>query len=389
MLSLLGVFIGILVIVVIFTAVDSLKKEVNDSLSSIGSDVVYVHKWPWEGGWDYPWWKYFLRPQPSVSDAELLEKRLSLADNISYKVSFNRPVKYRNNSYEKGYINGIWLNYDKVTTIDITNGRYFTESEIRGGRSVCVIGHDVANNLFPNQDPIGSEIRIKGVKFEVIGVIKKSGEGLLGVGDDEKVFIPESKAKTMVDVNNWNVDQEVIIKPKAGVSSIELKDELTGVLRSIRKLKPAEENNFSLNEASMIKKNTDGILIVLNAIGWIIGGLALLVGVFGVTNIMFVSVKERTNIIGIQKALGAKRSYILWQFLIESMILTIIGGLFGIFVVFILTQILSAVSDFKMTLTFSNFLWGLGISTLSGIVSGIIPAYSASKLDPVEAIRSK
>ena len=388
-LSLLGIVIGIFVIIIILTAVDSLKKDVNDSLNSLGPNVVYVHKWPWEGGWDYPWWKYFLRPQPSVSEAELLVKRSELAEAISYSVDFQRPIKFRDNFVSSAPITGVWLNYEKVQEINLRSGRYFTDNELRNGRNVVIIGYNIATNLFGNQDPIGSNIKIKGENFNVVGVLERAGEGLFSSGQDETVYVPYFAAREMVDLNNWNVQQEILVKPRAGITSSELKDELVGLMRSIRKLKPAEDSNFSLNEASMIKKQTASITGVLNIIGLFIGFLALLVGVFGIANIMFVSVKERTNIIGIQKALGAKRSFILIQFLTEAMILTLLGGIFGLVLVYLTTLGVQSVSTFNMSLSIGNIIVAFFISCFAGLFSGIIPAYIASRLDPVEAIRSK
>jgi putative ABC transport system permease protein len=389
MLSLLGIVIGIFVIIIILTAVDSLKKDVNDSLNSLGPNVVYVHKWPWEGGFDYPWWKYFLRPQPSVAEAELIIKRSDLAEAVSYSVDFQRPLKFRDNFVTNAEITGVWLYYDKVQEINISNGRYFTDNELRNGRNVVVIGHNIGQNLFGNQDPIGSNIKIKGENFNVVGVLERAGEGLFGGGADETVYVPFFAAREMVDLNNWNVQQEILVKPKEGVTSTELKDELMGLMRSIRKQKPTEDSNFSLNEASMIKKQTASITGILNIIGLIIGFLALLVGIFGIANIMFVSVKERTNIIGIQKALGAKRIFILVQFLTEAMILTLLGGIFGLILVYLTTLLVQSISSFNMTLSINNVVVAFFISCFAGLFSGIIPAYIASRLDPVEAIRSK
>jgi putative ABC transport system permease protein len=215
----------------------------------------------------------------------------------------------------------------KTSTIEIGSGRYFTETEIRAGRNVAILGSDIAKGLFDNEDPIGKNIKIKGRNFEVVGILQKEGESLLGTGADERIYVPFAAIRSLVDLNNWRVHKEIIVKARPGITNAELKDELTGIMRSIRKLKPAEEDNFSLNEASILAKETAGITDILNVVGWVIGLLAIFVGGFGISNIMFVSVKERTNLIGIQKALGARKSFILLQFLVESLVLSLIGGL--------------------------------------------------------------
>ncbi len=388
-LSLLGAVIGFFVIILVLAAVDSLKRNIYESIDSIGPNVVYVHKWSWEGGFDYPWWKYFLRPQPSVDEAELLIKRSYLAESVTCAVDFSRPIKHRDNFLSNASIKGVWLNYEKVNEFNLSTGRYFTDGEIRSGNTVAIIGHNIAQNLFPGQNPIGSILKIKGKNFEVIGVVEKAGEGLFGSGKDETVYLPYFATNGMVDLNNFNVQQEIAIKPLKNVSSQQIKDELTGLMRSIRKLKPSEEDNFSLNEASMAKKQLSGILVMMQIVGWVIGFLAMMVGIFGVANIMFVSVKERTNLIGIQKALGAKRIFILVQFLIESIILSGAGCILGVILVNIIAAIVRHFTTFDLRLSVSNVVLSLTISAISGILAGIIPAYSASRLDPVEAIRSK
>lgn len=389
LLSLLGVVIGIFVIILILTSVDSLKKDVNDSISSLGDDVVFIHKWPWEGGFDYPWWKYFLRPQPELKEVDDVVKRSQLAEYVSYRTVTNRSVKYRNNNVPSAEINGIWLNYDKVQNVKVGEGRYFTEQEIRGGRNVVILGWEIANGLFNGQNAIGRTIKIDGRNYDVIGVLEKEGESLLGTGDDEKVFMSYNSIRTLVDLNNWRVHKEILVKARPGVINEELKGELTGIMRSVRKLKPKEENDFSLNEASMISKEMSGITIILNIVGGVIGFLAILVGGFGIANIMFVSVKERTNIIGIQKALGAKRIYIVIQFLTEAFILSLIGGFIGLLLVWLTSLGVQSISTFNLVLNLKNVFIGVFIASLTGLVSGIIPAIIASRLDPVEAIRSK
>ncbi|MBW7937158.1 MAG: FtsX-like permease family protein [Flavobacteriales bacterium] len=254
---------------------------------------------------------------------------------------------------------------------------------------MTIIGHTIGSGLFEDENPIGKSIKIQGKKFEVIGSLEKEGESLIGTGADSKIYIPYPAIRGLADLNNWRVHKEIVIKSKPNISNAELKDEITGIMRSIRKLKPGEEDNFSLNEASLIAKEMSGITNILNIVGWIIGLFAILVGGFGISNIMFVSVKERTNMIGIQKALGARKVFILLQFLVESLVLSLIGGLLGLLLVFIASIIVQAISTFNLALSLNNVLIGIFISAIVGIFSGLMPAYSASQLDPVEAMRAK
>lgn len=389
LLSLLGVVIGIFVIILILASVDSLKKDVNDSISSLGDDVVYVHKWPWEGGFDYPWWKYLLRPQAEYDEVAELIKRSQLAESVSYRVVVNRTIKYQNNSVQNVEINGIAENYHLTTNIDIDDGRFFTDNEIRSGKNIAILGHTISSGLFEDDNSIGKSIKIQGKKFEVVGSLEKEGESLIGTGADSKVYIPYPAIRTLADLNNWRVHKELVVKARPGISNSQLKDELTGIMRSIRKLKPGEEDNFSLNEASILAKEMGGITSILNIVGWVIGLLAILVGGFGISNIMFVSVKERTNLIGIQKALGARKSFILLQFLVEALVLSLIGGLLGLLLVFLTSLLVQSISTFNLALSIQNVVIGVFISAVVGLFSGLMPAYSASQLDPVEAMRAK
>lgn len=389
LLSLLGVVIGIFVIILILASVDSLKKDVNESISSLGDDVVYVHKWPWEGGFDYPWWKYLLRPQAEYDEVAELIKRSQLAESVSYRVVVNRTIKYQNNSVQNVEINGIAENYHLTTNIDIDDGRFFTDNEIRSGKNIAILGHTISSGLFEDDNSIGKSIKIQGKKFEVVGSLEKEGESLIGTGADSKVYIPYPAIRNLADLNNWRVHKELVVKARPGISNSQLKDELTGIMRSIRKLKPGEEDNFSLNEASILAKEMGGITSILNIVGWVIGLLAILVGGFGISNIMFVSVKERTNLIGIQKALGARKSFILLQFLVEALVLSLIGGLLGLLLVFLTSLLVQSISTFNLALSIQNVVIGVFISAVVGLFSGLMPAYSASQLDPVEAMRAK
>jgi putative ABC transport system permease protein len=301
-------------------------------------------------------------------------------------IQVNKTVKFRNNYVENVGILGVSQDFDKVWKFELSDGRYFSPTESNSGKNVVLIGADIATSLFQEGNAIGQKIKIFGRNIEVIGVMKKEGDDFFGNSNDKVVMIPITYARNLVDLNE--VGTCIIVKSKPLIPNDQLMDELTGIMRSIRKLKPTAEDNFAINETSIISKGFDSLFGVIAMVGWIIGGFSLLVGGFGIANIMFVSVKERTSIIGIQKALGAKNYFVLLQFLFEAIFLSLIGGLVGLIIVIFLAVVVSLTTSFQLTITPGNVFLGIGVSALIGLVSGILPAYSASKLDPVEAMRT-
>jgi len=387
-LSLLGITIGIFAIILVFTIVDGLESNIRGSIQSLGNNVVYIQKWPWDFGPDYPWWKYINRPVPKYYELDELQKRCKSTEAIAYRMGKRCTIKYKSNSIQNAVVAGISHEFYKIKNFDLTSGRYFTQNETDAGYHLALIGASIAEGLFPNEDPVGKEIKISGHKAVVIGVIKKEGESLLGISFDYQVITPFNFARYFLDPKSENADPIIYAKAKPNISNAEMMGELTGIMRAIRKLKPMGEPNFALNETSLISKGFDGLFDIIGTAGWIIGGFSILVGGFGIANIMFVSVRERTNLIGIQKSLGAKNFFILVQFLGESVMLSTIGGFFGLLLTYIITALGKDVIDMDIGLTSTNIILGFTISILIGIISGFIPAYSASQLDPVEAIRS-
>jgi len=385
-LSLLGITIGIFSIISVFTIFDSLQSNITSEINSLGSNVLFIQKWPWMMGGGMPWWKYFQRPQPTIVEMREILKRSSTVADATYMFGVTRNVYNGDNSIDNVTILAVSYSYNKVMSFDLQEGRYFTMSESLGGRNLAIIGADIAKNLFPHEDPLEHSIKIFGRKLLVIGVIKKKGESIFGNSSDNRVIVPVNYARTVVDPKNINSSIIAVSKPYVSVGA--MKDELTGIMRSIRKLKPRADNNFAINQTDIINKGFDKIFSVLALVGWIIGGFSLLVGGFGIANIMFVSVKERTSQIGIQKSLGAKNYFILLQFLFEAVFLSVLGGIVGLLIVFAITSVSSSVMGFTLTLTLKNILLGIGVSGFIGIVSGFVPAWSASRLDPVEAMRS-
>ena len=385
LLSLSGITIGIFSIISVFTIFDSMESTIRTSINSLGNDVLFIQKWPWAMSDNYPWWKYMNRPEASLSDLKEIQRRSQTSQTSAYAAGVIETIKYREKSIENANIVMISEDYDKVLAIDIAEGRFISPLEFSNGRAVVVIGSDIASNLLKTNDPIGKKIRIFGLNTEVIGVMKKEGNSI-GNSSDNQLIVPANFARNHMDIRN--LQGMIVVKAKPGVSLEEMKDELTGIMRAVRKLKPKAEDNFAINQTDIISKMFDQLFGVIAFVGWIIGGFSLLVGGFGIANIMFVSVKERTRIIGIQKSLGAKKYFIMLQFLFEAVFLSLFGGILGLIIVFILAFTVSQVFDMDLILTQGNILLGISVSAFIGFVSGLIPAWTASRLDPVEAMRS-
>ncbi|NVJ47898.1 MAG: ABC transporter permease [Cytophagia bacterium] len=389
-LSLLGVTIGIMLIISVFTMVDSLEKNIRDSLDFLGSNVVTVEKFPFEfDNPNVPWWKYFRRPNNSYSEFEFLQANLKNAAAITIVGRSSTTARYNSSSIGSTDLWGITYQYKDVYEVEIGQGRYFTQQEIEGGRNVAIIGDEVAQTLFPYESALGKDIKVRGFKVRVIGIMAKEGESFIGTpSSDDRIYIPYKMFNKMYYIGRrWGINPSVAVKGfEADIGMVELQNEMEGLLRKVRGLRPKEESNFALNRPEAIAEALGGIFDILGVAGWIIGGFSILVGGFGIMNIMFVSVQERTKIIGIQKSLGAKNYFILFQFLFESVFLCLFGGAIGILLVYALTFI--PFGSLEVVLTLKNILKGVVIASVIGIVSGIIPSAKAARLDPVEAMRA-
>lgn len=392
LLTLLGITIGIFAIISVFTILDSLENTIRNSLSSLGDDIIYVQKWPWAPppGEEFKWWEYLKRPVPKIEEYEQIKKRSEKAEIVNFAASTLRTVKYKNNTAEDAII---WANsheFERIRAFELEDGRYFTPFESTAGKNVCLIGHQLAADLFQGINPVGKDIKISGRKVTVIGLIAKEGKDILNSGGslDDMIVLPIIYAKTLLDIKSENANPMIMVKAKPNVSVNELKDELRSILRSTRTLNPKEKDTFALNQSSILNSALNSIFGVINLAGWLIGGFSILVGGFGIANIMFVSVKERTNLIGIQKSLGAKRKFIMFQFLFEAVMLSLIGGTIGLVLIFAGSLLASSKIDLEITLTLGNIILGLLISIAIGLISGIFPSYKAARLNPVEAINT-
>ncbi len=389
-LSLLGVTVGIFAIIAVLTVVDTLDRSIKKSLAFLGDRVIYVEKWPWGfGGGEYQWWKYMKRPYPSLEEYDFLKEKITWADAVSaFDVKGGLTVKYKSNSLGGLNTMGVSFEHNQVADFSIAEGRYFTFQEAERGANVAIIGHTIAQEIFKGANPIGKVVKLGGFKFSVIGVFEKQGDNFLPTpNNDDLCMIPYNSLAKLFASKSRGLSLTICLKGKENDENLrELEAETEGLMRAYRRLKPKQENNFALNRSDAAADFMETVIGALTVAGWCIGSFAILVGGFGIANIMFVSVKERTNLIGIQKSLGAKNYFILFQFLFESIFLSVIGGAAGITLVSLLAFL--STDTFIIQLTPKNIIIGLGVSSVIGILSGIIPAISASRLDPVIAIRS-
>ena len=389
-LSLFGVTIGIFCIIGVLSTVSSLEKNIQDGIKSLGSNTIYIDKWDYQGGADYPWWKFVNRPSPKLNEIKLIKSKINADINIVFNFTTQSFIQYGNDKLDGINYHGITDEFDKIQPIDIQYGRYLNQMEFDYGTNSIIIGYENAEKLFCSAEKaIGKIVDLRNKKAIIVGVIKKQGKSFVeGWQFDQSILLSYGFMKQMLFNERFN-NPKIIVKGPENMSSDALKDELKGAMRSIRRLAPVEDDDFSLNAISDFSKTASSLFANVNLGGWMIGLLSLIVGAFGIANIMFVTVRERTPIIGLKKAIGAKKRTILMEFLLESAMICVIGGIIGIILVVVMAKLLSTVFDFPVFVSGNILTLAISICVSIGILAGIIPAMIAAKMDPVVAIRSK
>ncbi len=380
-LTTLGIVIGIVSVTLMGTVLEGLDRSFKSSVSKIGANVLYVQKWPWGSGED--WWKYRNRRDIRIGDSRALERSAEYAESITPTIGTNRTVRYASKYIENVVIVGTTHTMLETNNLNMAFGRFFTRNESEGGRPVCVIGSEIADNLFPNENPLEKTIKVGGYAYRVVGIIEKQGSFLGMESLDNRVYVPIYRYFGQFQSRHGDIS--IMVKARSIESIDETKEEIRGILRRARGLKPRDEDDFAINQQEMLIQTFNRIGGVIATIGLFITGLSLFVGGIGIMNIMFVSVTERIKEIGIRKAIGAPRRAILLQFLLESSMLCLFGGLVGVFISFPFSLIINQVMPTSMPI--SIVLIAILVSLFVGLVSGFVPAYRASRLDPVESLR--
>jgi putative ABC transport system permease protein len=380
-LATLGIVIGIMAVTILQTAIEGINRAFEKSIAAVGADVLYVQKFEWFGKED--WAVYRNRRDINMSHFHYLENNLQSAQSVSPSVGRGGSVTYKDFSTENVAIIGTTDEYQRTMDVNIDEGRFFTRRESDGGWAVCVIGYDVRDAFFENINPIGKVIQIDGHNFKVIGVNERMGSMLGLFSLDNRIIIPINKFFKI-----FGTRRSLTIQVKApGVEALDdTKEEVRAIMKRARRIPLGGKDDFGINQQEAFRQTYDSLTSLIKTIGTAITMLALFVGSIGIANIMFVSVKERTREIGIRKAIGAKRTTILMQFLIESVSICVLGGFIGLAIAFPISFAIDA-----YLLPTAMPLWvvflALFISACAGVVAGFFPAFQASKLDPVDALR--
>ncbi len=382
-LTTLGIVIGVTSVVTMSTAIRGIDASFQNGISALGADVIYLDKWAWFS--NEPFWKQRNRREITMSEYEQFAAQVKLPVALAPSSDVNAAIKYKDLSVEGVFVMGSTAEYLKTTNFTFSEGRFFSETESRGGRFVVVLGFELSKNLFPTGSAVGKTVKIKGIEFRVVGVLSEQGSFVLGpFNPDKRAYIPlRAMASKMVNL----AERGIVIQIRAQNTSMveDTKEEAIGVMRKVRGLKYYEEDNFAVNQQDGLMSNINDTIGVIQIAGLFITSLSLFVGAIGIMNIMFVSVKERTREIGVRKAIGAKRRTILIQFLLESSVICLIGGFIGLLLSILLSML---IQQFIPTAIQPDMVFlAIFISLATGVIAGFAPAYSASKMDPVDALR--
>ena len=392
LLSCFGIVIGIFCIIGIFTFIDSLNREFTKSLSSVAKQhLLYVTKWEWKFTKNYPWWKYFRRPNVSYNEYEYLSEYGQDTKALAMTAGPLGVLLKHLSSTTTGSLTGVSYTYRDIYELDIEKGRYFLPIETQNGRDVAIIGYEMASELGILEQPIGKKITLHLSSsrkiFTVIGVLRKEGNGLMSVSKDNNIYIPYKSLAQLKKIGGRRGIQTMILaqhyeEDTEGYAESEMRM----LLRQHRRLKPLEEDNFAINKSEVLYQFVENLTQTLTLIGALIASFSITIGGFNIANIMFISVKERTFQIGLQKALGAYKSFIMLQFLLEAVFLTLVGGIIGMILVYACTFI--SIEEFSFVLSAKNITWGVGICVAAGLLAGGVPAYQAAHMNPIRALRS-
>ncbi len=389
-LSVLGITIGIFCIVAIFTATHSLEQNIRSNVDKMGDKIVYIQKWPWGFGGNYQWWDYLNRPDVDIQEYKRIsrESNKDIVKNTAFSFEFgSNKAKSPLQEISDVKITAVIGDFFQINQWELAAGRTFTNFETNQGKNTAILGYNLGMNLFLGANPVGRDIKINGHKVHIIGVLKLQGQAIGGPQYDNIIVLPGLFAQKFNKPNTRGVSSAIILKGKDATELKLLDFEIKRIMRSVRKLRPKDKDNFAINKLTMVSDSLDQTFLAIDGAALLIGIFSLLVGGFGIANIMFVSVKERTGIIGLQKALGAKRNFIMYQFLFEAILLCVIGAIIGIFIVVFLGYLASTFSTFQIFYSSNIFASGIAFSIAIGLVAGIAPALLAAKMDPVVALR--
>jgi len=386
-LSLIGVAFGIFCIIGVLATVNSLQYNIQNEVSSLGSNTIYIDKWEYSGAPDIPFWKFRARPVMKYEEMGLIKQRSELLDQISFLMRSRGTLSYKDDVITNATVFAITESQMGVQPISFAYGRYISSAEFNSGSAIGIMGYDNAEKLYGTAErAIGKYFEIQGKRITIVGVIKKEGKNFIGMDNDNCVMLPYNFAKQIIAEKYSN--PVLIAKKKNNVSIEQFSNELQGVMRQIRRLSPTQEDNFTLNSVEAFSKAISGVFGTVDIVGGLIGIVSLIVGMFGIANIMFVTVKERTSMIGLKKAIGARRSSILFEFLMEAALLCLMGGAIGLLLVYILTLVLTKLFNFPVFVSIPLLIGTVIICLVVGVLAGIFPALRAAKMDAVEAIRS-